>query len=355
MMESRLDQPALAAARAAQHAEKLPEHLTGRRRAVLFGADAAIIFACSLLALSSAPNAFGGAVLMVVVICGCFALCGLYRRSYAVRPHDEAYYACTGVLCGAIPVLLILAAVGQIAAGEILLALALCALGTSVLRIRLHIERRGAAVPRAGIGTITPRAWHDRESAGYLLGKRLFDIAVALAVLPLAAPVMLVASIAIAAESRGPVFFRQRRVGRDGRIFSVIKFRTMRSDAGSEWARPGDTRITKIGALLRRTSIDELPQLINVLKGEMSIVGPRPEMVEFAQRFAAELPSYDQRHVVTPGITGWAQLYGKRNLQPDEVASILPYDLFYVERSSPVLDTAILLKTVAEVLFHRAV
>lgn len=166
---------------------------------------------------------------------------------------------------------------------------------------------------------------------------------------------MLVASIAIAAESRGPVFFRQRRVGRDGRIFSVIKFRTMRSDAGSEWARPGDTRITKIGALLRRTSIDELPQLINVLKGEMSIVGPRPEMVEFAQRFAAELPSYDQRHVVTPGITGWAQLYGKRNLQPDEVASILPYDLFYVERSSPVLDTAILLKTVAEVLFHRAV
>ena len=355
MMESRLDEPVLTAAHGAQHAEKIPEYLTGRRRAILCGGDAAIIFACSLLALSSAPNAFGGAVFMVAVLCGCFALCGLYRRSYAVRPHDEAYYACTGVLCAALPVLLILGTIGQIAAGEILLALALCALGTSVLRIRLHLARRGDAVPLAGIATITPRAWHDRESPSYLLGKRAFDIAVALAVLPLALPLMLAASIAIAAESRGSIFFKQRRVGRDGRIFSVIKFRTMRSDAGSEWARPGDNRITKTGAILRRTSIDELPQLINVLKGEMSIVGPRPEMVEFAQRFAADISSYDQRHIVTPGITGWAQLYGKRNLQPDEVASILPYDLFYVERASPMLDTAILLKTIAEVLFHRAV
>jgi lipopolysaccharide/colanic/teichoic acid biosynthesis glycosyltransferase len=259
------------------------------------------------------------------------------------------------VLYAALPVLLILATVGQISVGEILLALALCALGTSVLRIRMHLERRGGAVPAAGISTITPRAWHDRESPAYLLAKRAFDVTVAIIVLPLALPVMLLCAAAIAAESRGPIFFRQRRVGRDGRFFAVIKFRTMRSDAGSEWARPGDSRITKTGALLRRTSVDELPQLINVLKGEMSIVGPRPEMVEFAQRFAAEFPSYDQRHVVTPGITGWAQLYGKRNLQPDEVGSILPYDLFYVERASPMLDTAILLKTIAEVLFHRAV
>ena len=354
-MESRLGQPAVAGARPARRAEKLPEHLSGRRRATLCAADGAIVFACSLLALSSAPNAFGGAVFMVAVLCGCFALCGLYRRSYAVYAHDEAYYVCTAVLYAAVPVLLVLATIGQIAAGEVILALALCALGSSVLRIRLHLARRGGSVPDAGIATITPRAWHDRESPSYLLGKRIFDIVIALAVLPLALPVMLVAALAIALESRGSVFFKQRRVGRDGQVFSVIKFRTMRSDAGSAWARPGDNRITKSGTLLRRTSIDELPQLINVLKGEMSIVGPRPEMVEFAQRFAGEFPSYDQRHVVTPGITGWAQLYGKRNLQPDEIGSILPYDLFYVERASPLLDTAILLKTIAEVLFHRAV
>jgi lipopolysaccharide/colanic/teichoic acid biosynthesis glycosyltransferase len=129
----------------------------------------------------------------------------------------------------------------------------------------------------------------------------------------------------------------------------------MKRDAGAEWAREGDDRITRIGAFLRRTSIDELPQLFNVVRGDMSIVGPRPEMVEFARAFGQKLSTYDQRHVVTPGITGWAQLYCKRTLDPSDVAHILPYDLFYVERASLVLDTALLLKTITEVLFHRAI
>jgi lipopolysaccharide/colanic/teichoic acid biosynthesis glycosyltransferase len=152
-----------------------------------------------------------------------------------------------------------------------------------------------------------------------------------------------------------PVLFTQRRVGRDGRTFVLFKFRTMKRDAGADWVRPGDSRITRTGSFLRRTSIDELPQVFNVLRGDMSIVGPRPEMVEFARDFAQRLPSYDQRHVVPPGITGWAQLYWKRNLDPSDVTDVLRYDLFYVERASLVLDTALLLKTIAEVLFHRAV
>jgi lipopolysaccharide/colanic/teichoic acid biosynthesis glycosyltransferase len=183
----------------------------------------------------------------------------------------------------------------------------------------------------------------------------LFDVTVAAIGLVLTSPIMLAAAAAIAIEDGLPVFFRQQRVGENGRPFTIFKFRTMRSDSGNQWVRPGDERITKIGALLRRASIDELPQLFNVLRGEMSIVGPRPEMVEFAESFRSSIPNYEQRHVVAPGITGWAQVYCKRNLTPADMADVLPYDLFYVEHASVLLDAALLFKTAVEVIFHAAV
>jgi lipopolysaccharide/colanic/teichoic acid biosynthesis glycosyltransferase len=251
--------------------------------------------------------------------------------------------------------LLVLTGVGEVPAVNVLLALVLAALGTSVWRVRMHLERRPDGAAYAGLQSISARGWHDRENAAYLLGKRTFDITIAVLAIVVTLPIMIAAAIAIAAETGAPVFFKQERVGRDGAIFEMLKFRTMRRDAGAEWARPGDSRITRVGAFLRRTSIDELPQLFNVLRGDMSIVGPRPEMCDFARDFSRTLQPYDQRHVVAPGITGWAQVYRNRNLQPNEIQDVLPYDLFYVERSSVMLDMAILLKTIVEVLFHRAV
>jgi lipopolysaccharide/colanic/teichoic acid biosynthesis glycosyltransferase len=305
--------------------------------------------------LNAAPNTFAAAILTAAMVSGSFWLCGLYRRSYSIYARDEVYYACAAVIFAAAPCALILYAVGEVPVVSIAIALLLCALGTSVWRVRMHLNRRQSNAPYAGIQSITLYGWRDRESQMFLLTRRAFDLIVAVAALALAFPIMLAAAIAVAIESGAPVLFKQQRVGRDGRVFILYKFRTMKRDAGAEWARPGDDRITRAGAFLRRTSIDELPQLFNVVRGDMSIVGPRPEMVEFARGFAKKLPSYDQRHVVTPGITGWAQLYIKRTLDPSDVADVLPYDLFYVERASLVLDTALLLKTIAEVLFHRAV
>jgi lipopolysaccharide/colanic/teichoic acid biosynthesis glycosyltransferase len=334
---------------------RLPEHLTTRFAATLAAGDVGIVLFIAMVIFGGASNATVAAIVTTALICTLFWWCGLYKRSYAVFPRDEAYYACTAVLFAAIPTGLIVGGVGQIDAGLVAATLFFSALATSGWHIGIHLQRRGVTSPLAGRSSITPSAWHARESVRYLIPKRAFDLVVASVALLIASPIMLLAALAIVAETGQPVLFRQERVGRDGGRFDVLKFRTMRRDAGKEWARPGDTRITRVGAFLRRTSIDELPQLFNVLKGEMSIVGPRPEMVEFAERFAREMPAYDQRHVVAPGITGWAQVYHKRNLAPDEIGQIMPYDLFYVERASVVLDGAIVLKTIAEVLFHSAV
>lgn len=340
---------------ATQSVAQMPERFSARTAVLLASGDAAMTFVFSFLACALAPNPVGAAFVTAAAVCASFWLCGLYRRSHAVMPRDEVYFACAGVIYAALPVFVLLTALAQVDAGSVLLALLLCALATSVWRVRMHLQRRSGPPPYAGIPTITPHGWHDRESTGFLLEKRAFDFTVAILALCLTFPIMLAAVIAIVVESGMPILFVQDRVGRDGRVFKMYKFRTMRRDAGSEWARPGDSRITRVGAVLRRCSIDELPQLFNVLRGEMSIVGPRPEMVEFARRFASAMPSYDQRHVVWPGITGWAQVYYKRNLEPDDVKEILPYDLYYVERASPLLDAAIVLKTAAEVLLHRAV
>ncbi|HLI95346.1 MAG TPA: sugar transferase [Candidatus Baltobacteraceae bacterium] len=334
---------------------RLPERLSTRWAATLAAGDTGIALFVALIVFGGASNALAAAIVSTVFVTAAFWACGLYKKSYAVSARDEAFYACTAMSVATIPIALLVGGVGQIDATAIAGALIFSALATSAWHAGAHLQRREGPRLLACVPSVTPAAWHARESAGYLLAKRCFDVAVALVALVVTAPIMIAAALAIVAETGKPVLFKQERVGRDGARFEVLKFRTMRTDAGADWARPGDTRITKIGALLRRSSIDELPQLFNVLRAEMSIVGPRPEMVEFADRFRRELPAYDQRHIVTPGITGWAQVYLQRNLTPSDIKDVLPYDLFYVESASLVLDTAIVLKTLLEVLRHRAV
>ena len=190
------------------------------------------------------------------------------------------------------------------------------------------------------------------------LSKRALDVIVAAVALVAAAPVMLVAACAIAMDSGGPIFFKQERVGRNGRVFDVLKFRTMRVNAetatGPVWATAGDPRKTRLGAFMRRLSIDELPQIFNVLRGEMSLVGPRPERPVFVDNFRRQLPRYDERHLVRPGITGWSQVHMKRVLTVSDVSEKLSHDLFYIENWSFFMDVSIIVKTAAEFLFHRA-
>ncbi len=345
------------AARPGARIKHMPERIAEHWRPLLASADAAVVVFISLITLNGGSGSrIAAAIATAGVMCGTFWLCGYYRESYAVVSRDEIYYACAGVALAAAPIAIVLWAIANFQAIAILLTLLGCALATSVVRVRLHLERRAhRPQPYPALNYVSPGAWHDREQPLFLASKRGFDLAVALLALVLFSPVMCAAALAIAIESPGPIFFRQERVGKDGVPFNIFKFRTMRPDAGPEWARPGDSRITRVGALLRRTSMDEPAALFNVLRSEMSVVGPRPEMVSFARDFSAKMRTYSQRHIVRPGITGWAQVYLKRNLQPDEMPSVLPYDLFYVEHSSILLDTALLLKTASEVLFHRAV
>ncbi len=189
------------------------------------------------------------------------------------------------------------------------------------------------------------------------LGKRLFDLAVSLLAIVLFAPVMALVAAAISLEDGQPVLYRQERVGRDGKTFQILKFRSMRLDAekdGAKLATSGDLRCTRVGKFIRRTSLDELPQLFNVLRGDMAIVGPRPERPVFVRQFEQRIPRYAERHLVPPGITGWAQVYGKRVLGVDDVPDKLRADLFYVENWSLFMDLAVCMKTAAEVLFHKA-
>jgi exopolysaccharide biosynthesis polyprenyl glycosylphosphotransferase len=188
--------------------------------------------------------------------------------------------------------------------------------------------------------------------------RRTFDLALTVPALLLLSPLLLVVGLGIAIDSGRPIFFRQTRVGRFGKTFEILKFRTMRVDAEAEsgptWAKQGESRVTRFGRWLRRTSIDELPQLLNVLRGEMSLIGPRPERPFYVEQFRARVPRYDERHLVRPGITGWAQVNMRRILDPSAATEKLAYDLFYLEHWSLFLDATILLKTAAEFLFHDA-
>lgn len=187
------------------------------------------------------------------------------------------------------------------------------------------------------------------------VAKRAVDLAIALVAVPFLLPVFLALTIAIKLDSPGPVFFRQIRMGRDGRAFEMLKFRSMRMDAeresGPVWTREDDPRRTRLGAWLRATSLDELPQIWNVLKGEMSLVGPRPERPYFVEQFTGRVPNYFDRHRVKSGMTGWAQVNGLRGNTPIEERT--RYDLFYIENWTLLLDLRILLLTLRAVAAGR--
>ncbi len=191
------------------------------------------------------------------------------------------------------------------------------------------------------------------KTAPYLPGKRIFDILAVLITAPITGLLSGIIAIAVRSTSKGPVVFRQTRVGRGGELFTLYKFRTMWDGSdlnGPAFAREGDERLTPVGKLLRRFRADELPQLWNVLRGDLSLVGPRPEQVAFARHFSQTIPFYSHRHLIRPGVTGWAQVnYGYADDDADTIEK-LTYDLFYVKHMSPWLDLSVLGRSVWTVL-----
>lgn len=193
------------------------------------------------------------------------------------------------------------------------------------------------------------------QSYSFEQGKRIFDITVALIAVLVTLPVWIIIAIAIKVESAGPVFFKQERVGLGQSIFRIFKFRSMvvNAEKGDAYTRTNDKRITRVGAIIRKTRLDELPQLINVLKGEMSIIGPRPEWVKLANQYQRQVPYYHFRHIVKPGITGWAQVnYPYGESQQDAIEK-LKYDFYYVRYFSFLLDLTICLKTIYVMIFGK--
>ena len=187
--------------------------------------------------------------------------------------------------------------------------------------------------------------------------RRTAELMLSLVALALTSPLLLLSAMAIKLDSPGPVLYRQVRVGRGGRHFTLLKLRSMRTDAeaagGPTWATVDDSRVTRVGAFLRLTRIDELPQLINVLRGEMGIVGPRPERPHFVNQLAAQIPHYADRHLVKPGVTGWAQVSFRYGASIDDSRQKLSYDLYYVKHRNLFLDMLILIATVRVILFQE--
>jgi sugar transferase (PEP-CTERM system associated) len=196
-----------------------------------------------------------------------------------------------------------------------------------------------------------------RKTRSLLAAKRAVDIVVAALLLVPALPVMLLATLAVKLTSPGDLLYHQQRVGRDGRVFTVHKIRSMRQDAeastGAVWARKNDDRVTRVGRFLRRMRIDELPQLWSVLRGDMSLVGPRPERPEFVRDLTHEIRFYGQRHVIRPGLTGWAQVRYTYAATSEQAMQKLQYDLFYIKNMSIALDLMILFETIKTVLQQR--
>ncbi|HEY0418587.1 MAG TPA: TIGR03013 family XrtA/PEP-CTERM system glycosyltransferase [Acetobacteraceae bacterium] len=188
--------------------------------------------------------------------------------------------------------------------------------------------------------------------------KKLLDVLVSAVMLVATSPFLLLSAAAIRWEGRGPIFYHQERVTQDGRVFRIVKLRTMRTDAeknGAVWAATADDRITRVGRFLRRSRLDEIPQLWNVLKGDMSLVGPRPERPVFIAELASHIPLYNERHMVKAGLTGWAQINYPYGASIDDARSKLSYDLYYVKNFSILFDLLILLQTLRVVLFPSGV
>ncbi len=195
-----------------------------------------------------------------------------------------------------------------------------------------------------------------QRSVAYLRVKRVFDLLLSAILLILMAPIMALVALAIRVESPGPIIFSQERVGLNGKRFTLHKFRSMRTDAeknGPAWAKEQDDRCTRVGAFIRRCRLDELPQLVNVLRGEMSFVGPRPERPYFVDMLKQNIRYYDFRHYVTPGITGWAQVNYPYGASVEDAYQKLQYDLYYAKNVSIGLDVLVLLKTIRVVLLGQ--
>jgi exopolysaccharide biosynthesis polyprenyl glycosylphosphotransferase len=186
--------------------------------------------------------------------------------------------------------------------------------------------------------------------------KRGFDLSISILILLLSLPVMLITALLIYIEDRSPIFYSQERVGEDGKPFKVLKFRSMRNDAEKsgtpQWAAQNDPRVTRIGGIIRKLRIDELPQILNVFKGEMSFVGPRPERPYFVEQLIEVVPYYNVRHSIKPGITGWAQVRYGYGSSAEDALQKLQYDLYYVKNNSLFLDVLILIDTLKVVLFR---
>lgn len=186
--------------------------------------------------------------------------------------------------------------------------------------------------------------------------KRVFDVLGATLLFFLTLPLVALAMIAVKIESRGPVIYKQTRVGQNGRLFTVLKLRSMRTDAeatGAQWTEVGDKRITRVGKFIRATRLDELPQLVNVIRGDMSFIGPRPERPELMKDLEEAIPFYNLRHLLRPGITGWAQVMYRYGASVEDALQKLQYELYYIKNYSLLLDIAITLKTIRVVLFGQ--
>jgi sugar transferase (PEP-CTERM system associated) len=192
-----------------------------------------------------------------------------------------------------------------------------------------------------------------------IFAKRLLDVTASLIMLILTAPILCITALLIKLTSPGPIFYRQERLGQYSKPFKVLKFRSMRIDAEKDgtpqWAQQGDPRVTAVGRFIRATRIDEIPQILNILKGDMSFVGPRPERPFFVEQLAAQIPYFNERHVVKPGLTGWAQLNYPYGASVEDARQKLEYDLYYVKNYSLFLDLLIIIQTVRVILWQDGV
>jgi sugar transferase (PEP-CTERM system associated) len=230
--------------------------------------------------------------------------------------------------------------------------------GTPVLDLAGFYERTKGQVPTESLKASWLVYGH-----GFVQGpvrtavKRAFDVVCSSLLLVVASPVMLLTALLIKLDSPGPVIYRQERVGLGGRSFMCLKFRSMRTDAERDgvarWATKNDARVTRVGAFIRKCRIDELPQLFSVLKGEMSLVGPRPERPSFVAQLREQIPFYDIRHSVKPGVTGWAQVRYSYGASVEDARRKHEYDLYYVKNNSLFLDLLVLVETVSVVLFRE--
>jgi sugar transferase (PEP-CTERM system associated) len=230
--------------------------------------------------------------------------------------------------------------------------------GVPVLDLTAFFERSKGEMPTDNLKASWLIYGHGFVQGGMRTAiKRAFDLLSSSLLLIVAAPVMILTAIAIRLESKGPIIYRQERIGLGGRPFTCLKFRSMRVDAENDgvarWASKNDSRVTAVGALIRKCRIDELPQLVSVLRGEMSLVGPRPERPAFVSQLKAAIPFYDIRHSVKPGVTGWAQVRYSYGASIEDARRKHQFDLYYVKNHSLFLDLLVLVETVSVVLFRE--